>query len=74
MIQEIDGVESIFVLGGSSPTGDRDIRRASVTVILRQAGPFAGAQACRASRRSLPVVGPMLPETAEHGPHSARRT
>ncbi|SIS93586.1 efflux RND transporter permease subunit [Paracoccus saliphilus] len=33
-IREIEGVKDIFVLGGSSPTGDLDIRRASVTVLL----------------------------------------
>lgn len=35
-IKDIEGVENVFVLGGSSPTGDRDIRRASVTVILEK--------------------------------------
>jgi hypothetical protein len=29
------------VLGGSSPTGDRDMRRASVTVLLTSGGSFA---------------------------------
>lgn len=33
-IREVEGVKDIFVLGGSSPTGDLDIRRASVTVLL----------------------------------------
>ena len=30
----LDGVDSVFVLGGTSPTGDRDVRRAAVTVVL----------------------------------------
>lgn len=34
IIRGVDGVEDVFVLGGSSPTGDLDIRRASVTVLL----------------------------------------
>ena len=31
-IKDIEGIDNIFVLGGSSPTGDMDIRRASITV------------------------------------------
>ncbi|WP_128254250.1 efflux RND transporter permease subunit [Falsirhodobacter deserti] len=34
VIHEVDGVSEVFVLGGSSPTGDMDVRRASVTVFL----------------------------------------
>ena len=41
-IAGIDGVENIFILGGASPKGDLDVRRASVSVILRKARPFAG--------------------------------
>ncbi|MCJ8139785.1 efflux RND transporter permease subunit [Falsirhodobacter halotolerans] len=33
-IRAVDGVQDVFVLGGSSPTGDLDVRRASVTVLL----------------------------------------
>jgi len=35
-IRDIEGVANVFVLGGSSPTGDLDIRRASVTVLLEK--------------------------------------
>ncbi len=35
-IQDVNGVENIFVLGGADPKGDRDIRRAAVTVILEK--------------------------------------
>ncbi len=33
-IADIEGVKDVIVVGGSSPTGERDIRRASVSVIL----------------------------------------
>ncbi|QUS35678.1 efflux RND transporter permease subunit [Falsirhodobacter algicola] len=33
-IAAVDGVRAVFVLGGSSPTGDLAVRRASVTVLL----------------------------------------
>ena len=33
-IKDIDGIDRIMVVGGSSPKGDLDIRRASVVVIL----------------------------------------
>ena len=34
LIKDVDGVDSIFVLDGSSPKGDLDVRRASITVVL----------------------------------------
>jgi len=34
LIYPVEGVMNVFVLGGSSPTGERDIRRATVTVLL----------------------------------------
>jgi len=33
-IAEVEGVRDVFVLGGSSPTGEMDIRRAAVSVLL----------------------------------------
>ena len=33
-IADIEGVRDVFVLGGSSPTGEMDIRRAAVSVLL----------------------------------------
>ncbi len=33
-IEGIDGVKSVLIVGGATPTGDRDIRRASVSVML----------------------------------------
>ncbi len=34
LIEPVDGVENVFILGGTSPKGELDIRRASVAVLL----------------------------------------
>ncbi|MDP2122658.1 MAG: efflux RND transporter permease subunit [Hoeflea sp.] len=36
IIKDIDGVDSVFILGGTSPKGELDIRRASVSVMLEK--------------------------------------
>jgi multidrug efflux pump subunit AcrB len=33
-IADVDGIRDIFIINGSSPTGDRDVRRASITLLL----------------------------------------
>ncbi len=66
LIRGMDGVDGVFVLGGSSPTGDRDIRRASVTVILEKLDHSLTHKLAQIGR-SLPVIGPMLPETQSTG-------
>ncbi len=65
-ITGIEGVENVFVLGGSSPTGDRDIRRASVTVLLYKLDHSLLLKISQLSRR-LPLIGPMLPEVENKG-------
>ncbi|MBD3764406.1 MAG: efflux RND transporter permease subunit [Rhodobacterales bacterium] len=65
-IRDVEGVENVFVLGGASPTGDRDVRRASFTVLLekldhsllRKLSDIAGA---------VPVVGPLIPDLPPNG-------
>ncbi|MBC7280400.1 efflux RND transporter permease subunit [Hoeflea sp.] len=36
IIEDVEGVESVFILGGTSPKGELDIRRASVSVMLEK--------------------------------------
>ena len=36
IIRDVEGVESVFILGGTSPRGELDIRRASVSVMLEK--------------------------------------
>ncbi len=66
IIAGMDGVADVFVLGGSSPTGDRDIRRASVTVMLDKLDHSLLRKAVEALR-ALPVVGSFVPEVPAHG-------
>jgi multidrug efflux pump subunit AcrB len=35
-VKDINGVESVFVLGGASPKGDLELRRATVTLALQK--------------------------------------
>ncbi len=35
-VKDIDGVESVFVLGGASPKGDLELRRATITLTLHK--------------------------------------
>ncbi len=65
-IKDLDGVENVFVLGGSSPTGERDIRRASVTVLL---GKLDHSLVHKFSKigQSIPLIGPYLPKYESKG-------
>jgi multidrug efflux pump subunit AcrB len=65
-IRDIDGVKDIFVLGGSSPTGDREVRRASVTVLLDRLDHSLLLKLNKIIR-SIPVVGPLIPEVENKG-------
>jgi len=65
-IRDIDGIENIFVLGGSSPTGDLDVRRASLTVTLEKLD-HSLVHKLMSIARSVPVVGPLLPESQSTG-------
>ena len=66
IIAGVDGVESIFVLGGSSPTGDRDIRRASFTVLLEKLDHSLARKVVE-TLRGIPLVGSVIPEIPAHG-------
>ncbi len=65
-IARMDGVADVFVLGGSSPTGDLDIRRATVTVLLEKLD-HSLLRKVVASLHGLPVVGGLIPEIPPHG-------
>jgi len=67
-IAEVDGVKDVFVLGGASPTGNRDIRRASVTVLLDRLD-HSLTEKLGEIARAVPVVGGMLPPPASTGRH-----
>ncbi|MGB8812502.1 MAG: efflux RND transporter permease subunit [Paracoccaceae bacterium] len=65
-IKDVDGVENVFVLGGSSPTGDRDIRRASVTVLLHKLDQSLLHKLTTIAQR-LPLVGASIPDVKANG-------
>ena len=66
-IKDIDGVNSVLVIGGSTPLGDRDIRRATFTIILDRLDNGLERKLLDLGR-ALPLVGGLLPE-----PHSEGR-
>ena len=65
-IRGMDGVAGVFVLGGASPTGDLDVRRASVTVLLDKLDQTLLYRVAGLARR-IPVIGPYLPEREAKG-------
>jgi multidrug efflux pump subunit AcrB len=65
-IKDVEGVKSVLVVGGASPTGDVDVRRASVSVILdRLDNGFA--RKLSDLGQALPLIGPYLPEAPADG-------
>jgi hydrophobe/amphiphile efflux-1 (HAE1) family protein len=65
-IAGVDGVKDVFVVGGSSPMGALDVRRASVTVILdRRDATLARALLDQLER--VPVVSDWVPDMPPEG-------
>jgi multidrug efflux pump subunit AcrB len=62
----VEGVKDVFVLGGASPTGDRDIRRASFTILLERLDHSLLLKLSELGRR-LPLVGPLVPVVENKG-------
>ncbi len=65
-IKDIPGVRAVFVLGGSSPTGDIDIRRASVTVLLDKLDHSLFLKLSQVGRQ-IPLLGALVPEVENKG-------
>jgi multidrug efflux pump subunit AcrB len=66
VIKDVDGVKSILVIGGSSPKGDLDIRRANISVVLdRLDNGFA--RKFSDLGQALPLIGRFLPEAPADG-------
>ncbi len=66
LIAPVEGVANVFVLGGSSPTGDRDIRRATVTVLLEKLDHSLEHKLLSIAH-AVPVVGSLIPEPVSAG-------
>ncbi len=60
-IEDIEGIESVFVLGGASPTGDLDVRLASLTVVLEKLDHRLLFKLASVAN-SIPYLGDVLPD------------
>ncbi|MGV8950135.1 MAG: efflux RND transporter permease subunit [Cypionkella sp.] len=65
-IKDIPWIENVFVLGGSSPKGDLDIRRAAVTVTLVKLDQSLLLKVSQLGRR-IPLLGALVPQVTNHG-------
>jgi multidrug efflux pump subunit AcrB len=65
-IGDIDGIARVIVVGGASPLGDVDIRRASMTVVLDYLDNGLLRKFSDLGQK-IPVVGPYLPEAPVDG-------
>ncbi|MCF8511486.1 MAG: efflux RND transporter permease subunit [Rhodobacteraceae bacterium] len=65
-IKDIEGVRDVFVLGGSSPRGDLDIRRASIAVVLDRLDHSLLRRVTEIGNR-IPVLSLLVPTVENHG-------
>ena len=66
-VKDIPGVSSVFVLGGSSPKGDLELRRASITVILDKLDHSLVRKLVNDVAGRIPLIGPHLPKVEAEG-------
>jgi len=67
IIMGIENVESVFILGGSSPRGERDIRRASVAVLLEKMEHSMVKTLVNGFVDNVPFASALLPRMQESG-------
>ncbi|KOF21117.1 ABC transporter permease [Ensifer adhaerens] len=66
-VKDLEGVESVFVLGGASPKGDLELRRAAVTVLLKKLDHSLLNKIVNDVIGGLPVIGQYLPKLPPAG-------
>ncbi|CDN48948.1 efflux RND transporter permease subunit [Neorhizobium galegae] len=66
-VRHIDGVESVFILGGASPKGDLELRRATVRVILQNIDHSLVKTLVNKGLGSIPVIRDFVPRIKENG-------
>jgi HAE1 family hydrophobic/amphiphilic exporter-1 len=66
-IKSIDGVESVLVLGGASPKGELELRRATIMVSLLKPDHSLAKKLINDVLGSIPVIGRQLPKVDVHG-------
>ncbi len=65
-IKDIPGIDRIMVVGGTSPTGDLDIRRASVVVVLDRLDQSLLLKLSQIVNK-VPVLGALIPDVENTG-------
>ncbi|ASY57531.1 MULTISPECIES: efflux RND transporter permease subunit [Sinorhizobium] len=66
-IKDIEGVENVFVLGGASPKGDLELRRAAVTVLLKKLDHSLVNKVVNDVIGRTPLIGEYLPKLPPAG-------
>ncbi|MCF6367627.1 efflux RND transporter permease subunit [Rhizobium halophilum] len=66
-VRDLEGVESVFVLGGASPKGDLELRRATVRVILENIDHSLFKTLVNKGLGSIPVLGDLIPKVPDPG-------
>lgn len=66
-VRDIDGVESVFILGGASPKGDLELRRATVRVILQNIDHSLLKTLVNKGLGSIPLLGDLVPKIPDNG-------
>lgn len=66
-IKDTADVSSIFVLGGTSPRGDVELRRASVTLTLDRIEHSLAKTLVNKGLGGIPLIGEYLPKLPENG-------
>jgi multidrug efflux pump subunit AcrB len=66
-LKDVDGVQSVFVQGGTSPSGDVELRRAAVTLQLFKIEHSLLKTVVNKLVGGLPIIGHYLPKMAVNG-------
>ncbi|KQY15226.1 efflux RND transporter permease subunit [Rhizobium sp. Root482] len=66
-IKDLDGVEGIFVLGGASPKGDLELRRATITVMLGKLDHSLLNKVVNDVLGGMPLIGSYMPKLPPAG-------
>ncbi|MFB2550078.1 efflux RND transporter permease subunit [Ensifer soli] len=66
-VKNIDGVKSVFILGGASPKGDLEMRRATVRVILGNIEHSLLKTIVNKGLGNIPILGAYVPRLPEEG-------
>ena len=65
-ITGMEGVDNIFVLGGSSPMGTLEVRRATITIMLTKLDHGLFLKLSEVGRQ-IPVIGALIPRVENKG-------